>query len=155
MLTFKNYVESNNVIDEATHPDIIFHQNAVKKHLSNVKSLEDAIDGSTKEREAWVKSGKNTKDIDADIKNLHDEHREASEQLVKAQAELKNVAGEINGVPGKHRVQLAISGTGLTQKQQKIVRVQANDKHDAVSKAKQHFSKQGYKVHSATHLGMA
>ena len=60
----------------------------------------------------------------------------------------------------KHRVQVTISDpnhSAVTKRKEQIqkhIRVTAADKESAVERAKSHYKKAGYKVHSAEHVGM-
>lgn len=60
----------------------------------------------------------------------------------------------------KHRVQVTITDPNHTavskrkEKMQKFVKVAADSEESAVTKAKAHYTKNGYKVHEAEHAGM-
>lgn len=88
-----------------------------------------------------------------------EEHHEASIKTNKVQKE--EAAGVKEEPAGQHRIQVTVSDPNHTavskrkEQIQKHIRVSGeHSEESAVKKATAHYKKQGYKVHSAEHVGM-
>lgn len=112
----------------------------------------------------------------ANLKAAHDRHSEKAiaanragdDEAVKVhQSKMNMIKNQMNRLrkedveqvhEAKHRISVTVSEpdhpmvTKRKEQQQKFVRV-SGEKEGAVSKAQQHFKKQGYKVHGAEYVG--
>lgn len=123
-------------------------QEAYHHHMSN----------HHEEMGKWHESKGRHQSADASF-NKAEEHHEASLNVSKVQKEEK--AGVQEEPAGKHRIQVTISDpnhSAVTKRKEQIqkhIRVSGeHSKEDAIKKATAHYKKQGYKVHSAEHVGM-